>query len=181
MRKFVLGLLASLLAVSASAQSLDRPTRLSFFVSNISLAWSEGTGSAWDAGYGVALERRFSRAWSGELAVSYEQHETQPYFLNPTRFDVRTYPIDAVVRYTFPNVQSRWRPYVGAGARYVGAPEEPFNVEYEDMLAPQAAAGVEFNAAEAWSLRFDAKQLLKDDVPVYDDAFKVSVGIGWRF
>jgi hypothetical protein len=32
-----------------------------------------------------------------------------------------------------------------------------------------------------WSLRFDLKHLLKDEVPVYDDVFKVSVGIGWRF
>jgi outer membrane protein W len=179
MRKLVPGLLAVLLAVSASAQSLDRPTRLSVFVSNLELSFSEGSGSNASVSYGVALERRLSRAWSAELAVSIEDHETQPYFLNPTIIDVRTYPIDAVVRYTFPNVRTRWRPYVGAGARYVAAPEEPFNVQYENTLSPEIAAGVDFK--EAWSLRFDGRQLLTNDAPEYDDSFKISVGVGWRF
>ncbi len=180
MRKFVLGLVVSLLAVSASAQSLDRPTRISVFLSNLELGFSEGNGGSASVSYGVALERRFSRSWSGELAVSIEDHETQPYFLNPTIIDVRTYPIDAVVRYSFLDANTPWRPYAGAGARYVAAPEEPFNVQYEDRLSPEIAAGVDFNPAEAWSLRFDARQLLTT-APVYDDMFKVSVGVGWRF
>ena len=182
MRKLVLVLLAGLLAVSASAQTLDKPNRVSVFVTNPGVGWSDSNGTAWDAGYGLAIERRFSRRWSAELAISAEQHEVQPYgFFNPTRFELRTYPIDAVARYSFIGVHTRWRPYVGAGARYVAAPDEPPNVEYENQFSPQVAAGVEFNGGESWSLMFGVKQLVRDQTDDFDEWFKVSIGAGWRF
>ncbi|MGZ5440430.1 MAG: outer membrane beta-barrel protein [Thermoanaerobaculia bacterium] len=181
MRKIVLVLLAVVLAVSASAQTLDKPTRLSFFVSNLALGWSEGDGSTFDAGVGVAVERRFSRRWSAELAVSTEKHETRPYLFNPTRYELRTYPIDAVVRYSFLDLHTQWRPYVGAGARYVAAPNAPPGIEYENQLSPEITAGVEFNGGESWSLQAGAKQLIRDQSTVFDDWFKISIGVGWRF
>lgn len=181
MRKFVLVLLA-LLAVSASAQTLDKPTRVSLFVSNFAFGFSEGGGSFLDSGVGLALERRFSRRLSAELAVSTEEHEVQPYgFFNPTRFELRTYPVDAVVRYSFLDVHTQWRPYVGAGARYVGAPDEPPGIEYDSQLSPEVVAGVEYNGGQSWSLHAGARQLIRDQAPDFDDWFKVSVGVGWRF
>lgn len=168
MRKSVLVLLM-LLAASASAQTLDRRNRVSLFLSNVAFGWSEGGGSFWDAGYGVAYERRFSRPWSAELAVSVQEVD-----------DTRTHPVDALARYSLAGVRTRWRPYVGAGVRFLESPEEPRNVVYNEVLLPQVAAGVDFNPAEAWSLRFDVKQAF-GGVPVYDDAFKVSAGVGWRF
>ena len=181
MRKIVLVTLAALVAVSASAQTIDKPTRVSVFISNLIFGWSEGNGSALDAGVGLALERRFSRRWSAGLSVATEKHETQPYFFNPTTYDLRTYPIDAVVRYSFLDLHTQWRPYIGAGMRYVGAPDEPPNIEYDDQLTPQFNAGVEFNSGESWSLLLDAKQLLHEQTPVFDDSFKISIGVGWRF
>jgi outer membrane protein W len=182
MRKIVLVLLAVLLTVSASAQTLDKPTRVSFFVSNLGFGWSEGNGSSFDAGVGVALERRFSPRWSAELALAREEHETQPYgFFNPATFELRTYPIDAVVRYSFLDVNTPWRPYVGAGARYVAAPDEPPNIEYENQLTPEVTAGVEFNGGASWSLYAGARQLIHDQTPVFDDSFKIAIGFGWRF
>jgi hypothetical protein len=178
MRKFVLVLLVVLGAVSVSAQSLDKPTRISVFVSNPS-SWSEGSGLG--AGYGVAIERRFSRVWSGELAVGSEQHKVQPFFFNPTTYELRTHPIDLLARYSFAGTHLRWRPYVGAGARYVAAPEEPPSEEYENELTPQVTAGVEFNAEGSLSLRFDVKQLVSEDAADFDEWFKVSIGLGWRF
>jgi outer membrane protein W len=180
MRKFVLVLL-TLLAVSASAQTLDKPTRVSLFVSNFALGFSESNGSFLDGGVGVALERRFSRRWSAELAVATEKHETQPYLFNPASFELRTYPIDAVVRYSFLDVQTRWRPYVGAGARYVAPPDEPPGVQYDPQFSPEFVAGVEFNGGESWSLHAGARQLIRDQTPTFDDWFKLSVGVGWRF
>ena len=178
MRKLVLVLLAVLLAVSASAQTLDKPTRVSFFVSNVVL----GEGSAADAGIGLSIERRFSRAWSGEVSIGTETHEVQPYgFFNDTRFDLRTYPIDAIVRYSFLDVHTQWRPYVGVGARYVGAPDEPPNIQYDSQFTPQVAAGVEFNGSESWSLQMGAKQLISEQNADFDDWFKLSIGVGWRF
>lgn len=177
MRKFVLVFLAFLAAVSASAQSLDKPTRISVFVSNPS-AWSEGTGGA---GYGVAVERRFSRAWSAEFAVAAEEHEVQPFFFNPTTYKLRTHPIDLVARYTFPGGHLRWRPYIGVGARYVAAPDEPPTLNYENELSPEVTGGVEFNGGESWSVRFDLKQLVRNDASDFDEWLKISIGVGWRF
>ena len=168
MRKFVLGFVVSLLAVSASAQTIDRPNRVSLFLSNVAFGWSEGSGSFWDAGYGLAYEHRFSRRWSAELAAAVQEQE-----------DARTYPFDAVARYSFQSVRTRWRPYVGAGVRYVAAPSDPLQL-YDNVIAPEAVAGVDFNPAEAWSLRFDAKQTLGNTY-AFDEPFKLSLGIGWRF
>jgi outer membrane protein W len=177
MRKLVL-VLVVLVAVSASAQTLDKPTRISVFVSNPS-SWSEGSGLG--AGYGMAIERRFSKAWSGELAVGSEQHRVQPSFFNPTTYELRTHPVDLLARYSFAGTHLRWRPYICAGARYVAAPEEPPNEEYENELTPQVTAGVEFNAAGSLSVRFDVKQLVRDNASDFDEWFKVSIGVGWRF
>lgn len=179
MRKLVLVLLALLLAVSASAQTLDKPTRVSFFVNNLGFGWSEGSGSFFEAGFGVALERRFTRRWSAELSVGTETHELQPFLFNPTVYDVRTYPVDAVVRYSFLDVHTQWRPYVGAGVRYVAAPDD-VPIDYGDQLSPEIAAGVEFNGGESWSLQAGVKHALGDD-KVYDDAIKIAIGVGWRF
>ena len=182
MRKFV-PVLLTLLAVSASAQTLDKPTRVSFFLSNFALGWSEGGGSFLDSGVGIALERRFSRRWSAELAVSREEHDVQPSFFNPAVYELRTYPVDAVVRYSFLDVHTQWRPYVGAGVRYVGAPDEPpgILIEYDNQVSPEIVAGVEFNGGESWSLHAGARQLVREHEPDFDDWFKISIGVGWRF
>jgi len=177
MRKFVLVLL---LAVPAFAQSLDKPRRITFFVSNPAIGWSEGGGGFADAGYGIAAEYRFAKVWSGELAVATEQHEDQLLF-SGTIYKLRTYPVDVVVRRSF-LTQTRWRPYLGAGVRYVSAPHGgPTFRDYRNRTSAQIAGGVEFNAAESWSLTFDVKQLIRNDDVVYDEFFKVSLGVGWRF
>jgi outer membrane protein W len=178
MHKFVLVLLAVLFAASAFGQSLDKPTRISVFVSN-PWSWSQDDGLG--AGYGVAIERRFSRSWSGELTVANEQHDVQPFFFNTTTYRLRTHPIDLVARYTFSGGHPRWRPYIGAGARYVAAPEEPPNQEYENELTPEVTGGVEYNGGEAWSVRFDLKQVVRDSLPDFDEWIKGSIAVGWRF
>ncbi|HVE71535.1 MAG TPA: outer membrane beta-barrel protein [Thermoanaerobaculia bacterium] len=170
MRKPMLVLLVLLVAVPALAQSLDRPNRVSVFLSNVSGGWSEGGGSFFDAGYGVAYERRFTRTWSGELAVTVQEQE-----------NARSYPFDLAARYTFPSVHTRWRPYAGAGVRFVSAPgPEPRGELWDNQIAPEVVAGVDFNAAEAWSLRVDAKHTFGNTY-ADDDPFKLSVGVGWRF
>lgn len=170
MRKSMPVLFAMLLAVSASAQSLDRPNRVSLFLSNISGGWSEGGGSFLDSGYGVSYERRFSRAWSAELALTVQEQQ-----------GAETYPWDALLRYHFLDVHTRWRPYVGGGLRYVAAPGvEPAGEIYDNQIAPEIAAGVDYNPAAPWSLRFDVKHTIGNEYS-YDDPFKASIGVGWRF
>jgi outer membrane protein W len=170
MRKSLLVSFVLLLAVPASAQSLDRPNRVSLFLSNVSGGASEEGGSFFDAGYGLAYERRFTRTWSVELAATVQKQA-----------GATTYPFDVAARYTFPGVHTRWRPYAGAGVRFVAAPgPEPRGETYDNQIAPEVVAGVDFNAAEAWSLRFDVKHTFGNTY-AYDDPFKLSLGVGWRF
>jgi outer membrane protein W len=176
MRKIVLVLL--LLAVSASAQVPDQPTRVSLFLTNPGFT---GSGAPFDAGIGLALERRFSPHWSVQLEAAREQHEYQPSIFRPDLIEFQTYPIDAFVRYSFVSTHVRWRPYIGVGARYVSAPDEPRGANYDTQLSPQIAGGVEWAGGESWSLMADAKVLTRTDVPHSDELLKVSVGVGWRF
>lgn len=180
MRKFVLVLLATLLAGSASAQSFDKPTRVSFFVTNPGFGWGEGDGGAFDDGIGLAIERRFTPHWSAELEVAREEHEYQPSFFDPTVIDFVTYPFDVFVRYSFDN-HTRWRPFLGAGVRYVSAPDEPAGANYDDELTPEIGGGAEWQLGESLAIVFEAKALAKDDVPHWDEVLKVSAGVGWRF
>jgi len=177
MRKIVLVLVAILPAVFASAQTIDKPTRVSLFLTNP----FGDEGGVLDGGVGLSFEHRFSRKWSAAIDVATEKHEYQPSFFDPTTYDFRTYPIDVLARYTFQSVHTRWRPYLGAGVRYVSAPDEPPGAEYDDEAWPEVAGGVEFNASESWSLMFNAKALAGNDIPHYDELLKVSIGIGWRF
>jgi outer membrane protein W len=179
MRKTVLVLLG-LLAVSASAQTPEKATRVSFFLTNPGFGWSEGGGSNFDAGFGLALEQRFTPQWSAELEVAREVHDYQPSFFDPRTIEFRTYPVDVFVRYSFEN-NTRWRPFLGAGARYVTAPDEPSGADYDSELSPEIGGGVEWEAGESLSIVFDAKALAKNEVPHWDEVFKVSVGVGWRF
>ena len=180
MRKFVLVLLM-VLAVSASAQTVDKPTRVSLFLTNPGFGWSEGGGGFFDAGVGVALEHRFTSRWSVEVEVAREEHDHQPSIFDPMVIEFRTYPIDAFVRYSFQSSHVRWRPFIGVGARYVSAPGEPQGADYDSQLSPEIGAGVEWEAGDSWSVVLDAKALTRNDVPNWDELIKISAGIGWRF
>jgi outer membrane protein W len=161
------------LAVTVSAQTVDKPTHRSS--SRIPLRLSEGNGAVFDAGVGVALEHRFTPRWSMELEAAREVHDYQPSFFDPTVIEFLTYPVDGFVRYSIQTTNVRWRPFLGAGARYVSAPNEPAGAQYDSELSPEIGAG------DSLSIVFDAKALAQNDVPHWDELLKVSVGVGWRF
>lgn len=174
MRKFVLVLL---LAVSASAQMPDKATRVSLFVTN---PGSQG-GNLLDSGVGVALEHRFTPRWSIALDAAREQHEYQPCFFCDERIKFKTYPFDLFGRYSFQSTHLAWRPFIGIGARWVRAPHEPEGADRDNRIVPEIGAGVEWMATDSLSLVFDAKAVVDNDVPNWDELLKIQVGAGWRF
>src|SRR5512145_560498 len=101
MSRTLLCLAVVLLVVPAFAQTLDQPSRLSLFLTNPGGGWTEGGGTTFEAGFGVAYERRFTRTWSGEASLSFEHYESQPDLFDDTTFDLETYPVDLVARYSF--------------------------------------------------------------------------------
>jgi outer membrane protein W len=174
MRKFVLVLL---LAVSVSAQTPDKTTRVSLFLTNPGFQGNEFL----DAGVGVALEHHFTPRWSVELEAAREVHDYQRSIFNPTVIEFNTYPIDVFGRYSFQSTHEAWRPFLGIGARYINAPDEPEGADYDTQMSPEIGAGIEWKATDSLSLVFDAKAITRTDAPHWDELLKIQASIGWRF
>jgi hypothetical protein len=96
--------------------------------------------------------------------------------VTPVKF--RTYPIDLTARYRFVN-DTRWKPFIGAGARYVAAPHVDSMFGYTNRLSPELVGGVVFQLRHL-GIVVDGKALLADH-EYYDSAFKTAVGLNWRF
>jgi outer membrane protein W len=186
---------ASMLFVAASlfAQQPNRSNTISVFVSDLSLTHSSSTVTDFDAGYGAAFDHMFSDRVSGEISVTSQKvrrfvstFSTEGLPITSTYSDA-IHPIDAMVRYHF-LTGSRWKPYVGAGVRYVS------NTIYGNGLLggyhfttrttdPEVSGGVTFQLRPSIGLRLDAKQTVGGGRPgiLGDPDFKVSAGVGFRF
>ena len=148
MRAFIVAAIVVIFANAATAAD-SSSTQLSFFTSNIGFGKSNGQ-SEWRGGAGLAISRAWNPHWSTELSVA-AQRERGPFTmfyaiggpsgLTPvTRLRSFTiYPADLTTQYRFFN-SSRWTPYVTAGARYVGAPQNS-PIEITPGLANPAGTG----------------------------------------
>jgi outer membrane protein W len=193
MRKTVVVAISLLFVVaSAFAQQNSRSNSLSVFVSDPTLEWTKTNGTSASAGYGLAFDHMFTNRVSVELSLT-RQRVGQSVTVIGTNGSATTtaltdtaYPFDAVASYHF-LTDSRWRPYVGAGLRYVS---ESFRVQtgltaYRQttyQADPEVAAGVIFQIRPSLGLRLDAKQIVgnrRSDTA--DRAFKGSIGLTFRF
>jgi hypothetical protein len=167
-----------LLAVPAFAQqpTSSDPYRITIFASNLSYTESDLSGRNFDGGIGAALEYRWRKEWSLELSVGVEERRR---FSSGDSFDVQSYPVDLVALRHF-DPDSNWKPYLGAGARYLHSTGFPGSGS-DGTLSPQVVGGVHYFFTPRLSLRFDARQMLRDDSPNGERMFNASVGLGWRF
>jgi hypothetical protein len=106
--------LAALLLLAIPLGAQERANRIGLFVANPVLDNSSGD----NAGFGVAYERRFTERWTAEVSVSREESVDSGLFDSPD-FEVRTTPVDLTVRFDFLTPSAKWRPFLGAGARWV--------------------------------------------------------------
>ncbi len=178
-RLFVIALL--FIAPAAFAQ---RENNFSVFLYQAGVSSSE-SGRHWYGNYGAAFESSLTSHFSAQLSVGSEQHRSYPYVVDetgyinqvtPVRF--RTYPIDLTGRFRFVN-DTRWKPYIGAGARYVAAPHVDSMFGYTNRLTPELVGGVVYQLRH-FGIVVDGKVLLGDH-QYYDSAFKTSFGLNWRF
>jgi outer membrane protein W len=184
MRRTGLFLIAFLvLSPAAFGQQKREP---SIFLSDISGVSNAHEKTHWYGGVGIAFNAFVTPRISAQVAAAVEQHHTYPYLVSPNGFidpviplTIRTYPIDLAAQYHFLN-ETRWKPYLGLGARYVRAPKVDPGFLYRNHLNPEIVGGVEFLIRPSLGLTLDAKQLLGDRES-YDPFLKVSVGLGWRF
>jgi outer membrane protein W len=168
------------------AASAQKKNEVSVFLSDISTYSNTFGKTHWFGGVGVAYNAMITPRISGQLAVAIEQHKSYSYivdgfggFQQVTPQNLRTYPIDLSARYHFIN-ETRWKPYLGLGARYVGKPHADPGFRYSNHLNAQAVGGVEFLVKPQLGITLDGKQLLGDR-DQYDPFLKVSLGVSWRF
>ena len=161
-------------------------TRVNVFASDVAFSFSEGSGADLSGGIGVSLTRWFSNTWAGELSVEHDRFNYQErpvvvpgevIMINSRQADL--YPVDALAQFYVPTNRGNWRPYLGAGVRYL---ERPDGVEgRSDSLSAQLNAGVMFHFTPRLGIRFDGRFLLRSHTPEWDDSFKTSAGLSWRF
>jgi outer membrane protein W len=202
MRKTIV-VAGSLMFVVASAfgQEARHSNAVSIFATDMSIGNSGANGAKFDAAYGspkvdtaygASFDRMFSDRLSAEVSVTSQNSRrivrtftsgSQPSYGIAS---IRLYPIDATISYHF-LTNNRWKPYIGAGLRYV---KDTFHgpgmmYEYYDTVRtvdPEVSGGLVFQFNPTLGLRFDAKQVLGSDrSTVADPEFKVSAGLSLRF
>ena len=193
MRRTIVIAVSLVLAVaSVFAQDAGRANTVSIFVSDVSVSHTSSSGTNMDAAVGAAFAHMFNRHLGAELSVTSEPSDRYvAYFVggqpvNEFSYTVKRLPIDAIVSYHF-LTDSRWKPYLGAGARYLSISERDttplgryrFTTRSVD---PEISGGVIFQFRPALGLRFDAKQILGSrDYVRGDTAFSGSIGLSFRF
>jgi outer membrane protein W len=194
MRKSIV-IAVSLLFVVASAFAQQHATpanTVSVFVSDATVSYSSSSGSNVDATFGAAFDHMFSRHVSAELSVTSQRVRRSVSTFGPagqpvfTSFTDTLYPVDANVSYHF-FTDSRWKPYVGGGVRYVSGTVRNFSQLNGDRVSthsinPEISGGVMFQFRPTLGLRFDAKQVIGSNASIVGDAaFTGSVGLSFRF
>src|SRR5258706_13028106 len=168
-RSIVIAVSLLFVVASAFAQQNSHSNTVSVFVSDLSISHTSQSGTDVDASYGVAFNHMFNKFLSGEVSVT-----SQQIWRNVSTFSVpgpptyrsyrdTLYPIDANVSYHF-LTNSRWKPYVGAGLRYLnntflysGGPLGDRRISTR-TVDPEVSGGVTFQFRPNLGLRFDAKQ-----------------------
>ena len=179
MRK--LFLLLALCPVSLLAQPQQT---LSFFAAGLNTSAHDERPT----GFGLSYDRMLTRRVSLDAAVAYERHFSLPYvvdvggFINEVpRARVRTMPIDVTLHYHWLN-ETRWKPYLGAGAHYVAAPKVHLDpgFNYQSHIDAEVGGGVVFLLTPAFGAMLDGR-IIGGDRESYDPIFRVSAGLSWRF
>jgi len=217
MRRNVLAAVLLVCTFTASAQELRKGTKqLSVFLTEPSFTESSSTGSNVGGGAGIAFSYVFAPRWSAQVSVAAQEHRdvftrfttliTGPrgivtYVPVTSVETVRTYPVELLAKYHFEN-GSRWTPFLGAGMRYVGAPNVPSSTfgivptpvpgapgvisldngsHFGTRMSAEVAGGVALRLTPSVSLDLEGRRLLRSDGVAYDPVNRAVIGVSWRF
>jgi len=168
----------------ASALLAQGKSNVSIFFNRSNVAATEGPHH-WYSDYGAAYDFSITPRFSAALSVADEKHSSYGYVVDETGYinqvtpvQFRTYPIDLTGRFHFIN-DTRWKPYIGAGARYVAAPHVDSMFGYTNRWTPELTGGLVFQFRHL-GIVADGQVLLGDH-EYYDSVFKTSLGLSWRF
>lgn len=184
MRRFVIAAVAMLVATAGFAQHEQKNT-LSFFISQATLS-SASYAVQGDNSNGLAFDRMLTKRLSAQVWITSERHETFGYVVRPDgsiqtteRVLFRTYPVDFAMKYHFVN-ETRWKPYLGIGARYVSAPQEGAEFRRLNIVRPEVLGGTTFQFTPHFGVFVDGRVYFANSHH-YDEQFKPSLGLSWRF
>lgn len=178
--------IVSVFLLAAPAVFAQPRDTVSIFVSQATFGWSSNHGTQLSGAVAAAFDRMLTPRVSAQLWIGTERHRTYSYVVEPNgafrdvppaRF--RTYPVDVAVRYHFLN-ETRWKPYIGAGARYVHAPGVSSDFRYSNHVGPEIVGGTALNITRSLAVVADAK-IYFGEREQYDDQFKSAIGLSWRF
>jgi opacity protein-like surface antigen len=181
MRFRVVVCIAVLLLVSPAG--FAQSNRVSLYVANPGHFGGGEFGSHYTGGAALSLSHFWTPRFSTEVVVAAERDYDGYVLFNrdgsvreKQEFGYTTYPIDLLVQYQF-RTDSRWRPYAGAGMRYVNRPSA---FRTGTKFAGELDGGVLFMIKPRLALVFDGR-LSAAHSTNWNPSFKPSVGLGWRF
>lgn len=164
MRKMI-AVAVCLFATSAFAES----NSFSVFVSNPGGGWSRTSGTTYSGGFGLEYERQLTARWSATASVARETYGAT---------SGAALPLDLTARYHIFN-GARWRPYAGAGVRYVRNPEVSGSGA---RITEELIGGIAFQLNRSFSVFGEVKQGLgRQAGPAYDPLTKTSFGLRFGF
>jgi hypothetical protein len=170
----------------ASAAFGQQKNEFQVFISNLAASWTSNNGANVSAGFGVAYNRVITPRLTAQIAVTTQHSDTYSYVVNPDGSfrDVppvgfNFYPIDLSARYNFLN-DTRWLPYLGGGVRYVPAPNVDKAFGYQNHAGVELVGGTEYRISHGFGLLLDGRVNFGDH-EFYDQSFKASVGLLWKF
>lgn len=158
------------------------------------------THSEWTGSIGIALSHAWTPHWSTEGSISYDQRymvltKVSGNFAVTGRQHISTTPIDAMMRYHFPN-DSRWQPYVAGGAHYSQGPDITLQtivsspdpngplvftkITPGNRLSAQVGVGTTLRITPSVGLQFDARRLLRSNGEVWDPLTRLAFGVNWQ-
>jgi outer membrane protein W len=172
--------------VGIPAALAQQKNAVSVFLSEPWIGFSSGSGAQGSAGVGISFARMFTPTVSAQLAIGSEGAHTYPYVVGANgsiipveRRSFRIFPVDLTVQYHFLN-DTRWKPFIGAGAHYVGAPNVGSEFGYQNHLGGLIVGGTTFRIDRSFGIVLEGKSVLGNREP-YDRVFRTVIGLDWHF
>ena len=145
-----------------------------------------------DLTYGVRYGYNFSQPWGIELSLGYNPNSVTGLAGGDIDIDLTTIDVNAVWHF---NPQSRFVPYVTAGAGYASADldrpiqgtvnGQPVSIDDDSGFTLNAGGGVKYFATDRFMIRLDARYRYMDKiVDNFDDSLggvETTLGVGWKF
>lgn len=145
-----------------------------------------------DLTYGVRYGYNFNQSWGLELSLGQNLNSVTGLAGSDVDIDVSTVDLNAVWHF---NPQSRFVPYVTAGAGYAAADldfplqgtvnGQPVSIEDDNGFSLNAGVGAKYFATDRLMIRLEARYRYLDGlVDAFDDSlntFETTLGVGWRF